>query len=127
MKYLSEEDVLKIHKRIIDKTGGSHGVRDLGGLSSALNRPRASFDNKDLYEDIFSKAAALFLSLINNHPFVDGNKRISITATSRFLYLNGYKLKASNKEVVKFCFRIVKEDSEVKRVADWLKENTEKL
>ncbi len=75
MKYLSAEQVLFIHSRLIDETGGSHGIRDTGLLQAAVERPKATFGGKDLYPDIFYKAAALLESLIKNHPFIDGNKR----------------------------------------------------
>ena len=85
-------EVLFIHARLIAETGGLGGVRDLAMLESAVGSPSASFDGKDLYPDLFSKAAALMESLINNHPFVDGNKRAGITAAALFLRINGFKL-----------------------------------
>ena len=92
MNYLSAEQILFIHARLIEETGGRHGVRDLSMLLSALGRPQASFDDQDLYPDLFSKAAALMDSLIRNHPFVDGNKRTGATAAGVFLRRNGYRL-----------------------------------
>jgi len=89
--YLTPEQVLFLHSRLIAETGGGHGVRDLGMLLSALGRPQATFDEKDLYPDLFSKAAALMDSLVCNHPFVDGNKRTAITAAALFLGANGYR------------------------------------
>lgn len=77
---------------MIDKTGGSHGVRDLGLLESAVMRPKATFGGEELYSDVFSKAAALMHSLIRNHPFVDGNKRTGIAAAGLFLAQNGVQL-----------------------------------
>ena len=70
------------------------GVRDLGALESALAQPRATFDGQDLYPDVISKAAALCYSLVLNHPFLDGNKRIGHAAMETFLLLNGYELSA---------------------------------
>jgi death-on-curing protein len=69
MDYLTAKQVLFIHARLIEETGGEHGIHDLGLLISPVERPRATFDKKDLYADIFAKAAALFDSLIRNHPF----------------------------------------------------------
>jgi death-on-curing family protein len=80
-----------LHARLITETGGSHGVRDLGLLQSAIARPQASFEDADLYPDLFTQAAALLDSLIRNHPFVDGNKRTVITAASFFLWVNGLR------------------------------------
>ena len=84
MEYLTAEQVLFIHARLIEETGGSHGVRDLDMLLSALGRAQASFDEQDLYPDLFSKTAALMDSLIRNHPFVDDNKRTGVTAAGLF-------------------------------------------
>ena len=78
MRYLSIPEVLEIHDLIISSTGGSRGIRDLSALESAVNQPRQTFDQKDLYPDIVAKAAALCFSLVMNHPFVDGNKRKGI-------------------------------------------------
>lgn len=77
-----------IHNILIDKFGGSKGIRDLGSLEAAIARPHATFDKKDLYPQTLDKAAALFESLIINHPFVDGNKRISYVLM-RLLLLEG--------------------------------------
>ncbi len=85
MRYLSAEQVLFIHARVIDETGGAHDVRDIGLLQSAVARPKATFGGKDLYADVLSKAAALVESLARNHPFVDGNKRTAIISTGIFL------------------------------------------
>ena len=70
------EEVVNIHEILIDKFGGSHGIKDIKGLESVINRPFMTFDQKDLYSTPVEKAAALIESLISNHPFVDGNKRI---------------------------------------------------
>ena len=102
MRYLTPEQVLFIHARLLAETGGEHGIRDLGLLSSAVSRPQAVFDGNELYPDIHAKAAALLESLINNHPFVDGNKRTGIAAAAMFLKINDYSLTASNQEVETF-------------------------
>ncbi|MFQ5791344.1 MAG: type II toxin-antitoxin system death-on-curing family toxin [Acidobacteriota bacterium] len=85
--FLTVDEVLAIHDRLIQTFGGPPGVRDLGLLESALFRPRTGY-----YRDITEMAAALFESLIMNHPFVDGNKRAAFFATDVFLRLNGWKL-----------------------------------
>lgn len=84
MNYITPEQVLFIRYRVIAETGGSHGIRDLTLLQSALARPIATFDKNDLYQDIFSKTAALMHSIIKNHSFVDGNKRTAITTAQAF-------------------------------------------
>lgn len=106
MKYLTTEQVLFIHSRLIDKTGGSHGIRDLGLLQSAASRPRATFGGRELYPDIFQKAAALIESLTKNHPFIDGNKRTAIASAGIFLEKNGYLLETTQKELERFARRL---------------------
>jgi death-on-curing protein len=92
MRYLSISEILELHDRIISSTGGSRGIRDINALESAVNQPRQTFDQKDLYSDIVSKAAALGFSLVMNHPFIDGNKRVGHAAMETFLVLNGYEI-----------------------------------
>ena len=93
-RYLSLAEVLKLHSLIIAKSGGSEGLRDLGMLESALGQPRQTFGGEDLYPSLTSKAAALGFSLIMNHPFIDGNKRVGHAATEAVLMLNGFELAA---------------------------------
>jgi death-on-curing protein len=95
MRYLSLAEVLVLHDRIITHSGGAAGLRDLGSLESALAQPRATFDGVDLYPSLAEKAAALAYSLVGNHPFVDGNKRIGHAALETFLVLNGFELEAT--------------------------------
>jgi death on curing protein len=106
MKYLTPEQVLFIHARLVSETGGSHGIRDLGLLESEVARPRATFDKKELYPNLFTKAAALMDSLINNHPFLDGNKRTGATAAGLFLQVNGRKLNASQTALENCTLRV---------------------
>ena len=124
MKYLTPEQVLFIHARLVTETGGAHGVRDLGLLLSALARSQATFDGQDLYPDLFHKAGALMESLLQNHPFVDGNKRTAVTATGMFLRMNGYRLTASNAELEQFTFAALLEHWSADRLAAWFKVHT---
>lgn len=100
MKRLTQAQILQMHNHIIDETGGSRGIRDGGLLDSALNLPFQSFDGEDLYKTIKSKAARLTFSLVNNHPFVDGNKRIGILAMLVFLEINGIEIICTNEELI---------------------------
>jgi death on curing protein len=106
MRYLVLEEVLELHRRIIFRTGGSSGIRDLGALKSAVAQPQMTFDSIDLYLTIEEKAAALGYSLICNHPFVDGNKRLGHAAIECFLILNGYQLEASVEESEKIILSV---------------------
>ena len=121
MRYLTAEQVLFIHARLIAETGGEHDVRDLGLLQSAVSRPQASFERQDLYPDVYHKAAALLESLINNHPFVDGNKRTGFTSAAMFLKINGFSLVASNQEVESFVLSIATGEGSIETITDWLK------
>jgi death-on-curing protein len=95
MRYLTLSEALELHERIIAQTGGSSGLREVGGLESALAQPRMTFGGAELYPTIAEKAAALGFSIIQNHPFVDGNKRTGHAAMEIFLVLNGYELDKS--------------------------------
>jgi len=120
------EQALLAHEEIISESGGSQGVRDLGLLDSALNRPFHSFAGTDLYETVFEKTAALTHSLLLNHPFVDGNKRTAMYLCYRFLQLNDYILTASNKQLVKFALDIESKKLDLSGIARLLKTHSKK-
>jgi death on curing protein len=124
MRYLTPEQVLFIHARLIAATGGEHGVRDLGLLQSAVARPQAVFDGKELYPDIHHKAAALLESLVNNHPFIDGNKRTGLTAAAMFLKINEYSLNASNREVESFVLSVASGGQTFDSILAWFQSNS---
>ena len=126
MKYLSTEDVLLLHHLAVEASGGSHGLRDIGLLASAIARPTASFDGKSLYPTIFLKAAALLHSLLRNHAFVDGNKRTSMLAAMTFLELNGYIFIADQEEIVEYAVSIENDKLSVESISSWLKSHTKK-
>lgn len=119
--------MLLIHNRAIKRFGGSHGIRDIGLVESAVGRPRASFGGRDLYRTIFEKAAALLQSLLKNHPFVDGNKRTALSSAGIFLKINGYKLKNTHKGEVEFAIKVDNENLTREQIAKWLKDHSQKL
>jgi death-on-curing protein len=121
VNHLTAEQVLFIHARLVAETGGGHGLRDLGLLESAVARPRATFDGRELYADVFQQAGALLDSLVNNHPFVDGNKRTGITAAGLFLRINGWHLRTENAELEQFTLQVARGELEVADMAAWLK------
>lgn len=94
MRYLTLVELMDLHERIVDQSGGSVGVRDLGMIESAMAQPQMSFGGTELYPTLAHKAAALCFSLVMNHPFVDGNKRTGHAAMEIFLVLNGFELDA---------------------------------
>ena len=94
MEYLSIDEVIEIHWRVVQQTGGLQGIRDQGSLESSVMQPLQSFGDQDLYPSLIEKAAALGYFLIQNHPFLDGNKRVGHAALETVLILNGYELSA---------------------------------
>jgi len=126
-KYISLDEVIAIHDNMVSLYGGSHGIRDLGLVESAISRPKATFGGADLYPDIFTKAAALFHSLMFNHAFVDGNKRTTISTTARFLNLNEYELDVSEREFVDFPLRVENNHLSLEEIAKWLEKNSKKI
>jgi len=121
MKFLSPQQVLFIHARLVAETGGKTGLRDLALLESAVARPQASFADQDLYPSLFEKAAALLDSLVNNHPFVDGNKRTGITSAALFLQINGLRLTCSLAELETFTLQVATEHPSLETLAVWLR------
>jgi len=95
MKLLKVAEVLEIHRAVVEQGGGVASVRDLRLLESAVAQPRATFDGNDLYPSVEEKAAALGFSLIRNHPFTDGNKRVGHAAIEATLMMNGLQLRSS--------------------------------
>lgn len=122
--YLSPRQVMFIHARLISETGGEHDVRDVGLLESAVARPRATFDGRELHPDVFSKAAALMESLVLNHPFIDGNERTAIAAAALFLLRNGYQVKTDDTELERFAWSIAGERPGIDEIAAWYRANT---
>jgi death-on-curing protein len=93
-EYVSTADALFFHQQLIQRYGGASGVRDLGALESALHRPQTGY-----YDTLVEEAAALLESLVQNHPFVDGNKRVAFAVVDVFLRINGYTISAESKSI----------------------------
>lgn len=127
MKYLTVKDVLLLHNLVIDASGGSHGLRDLGLLESAVARPKAGFSDEELYPTLFLKVGALVHSLLRNHAFVDGNKRTSMFAGMTSLELNGYTFEAKQKEIVNFALKIENDRLSVEEIAVWFEKHASKI
>lgn len=118
--FLSRDEALEIHRALLDRFGGSTGIRDHGSLESALFRPRTGY-----YDDLAEMAAALFESLIMNHPFIDGNKRVAFFATDVFLRLNGYKLKVDTIEAHRFLIGLLENNRcTFDQLLPWIRKNT---
>ena len=106
MIFFESEQVIKLHSSLIAKTGGMDGIRDENLLDSALKSPFQTFDGNELYPDIFDKASQLCYSLVENHPFADGNKRIGVHLTLLFLKLNNENIEYSQAELIDFGLNI---------------------
>ncbi len=123
MRYLTLSEVLELHRRIIEDSGGAEGIRELAGVESALAQPLMTFDGKELYTTLEQKAGALCFSLVMNHPFVDGNKRIGHAAMEVFLVLNGYELSADIDDSEKLFLRLAAGNVERVELTAWIESN----
>ncbi len=123
VQFLSLDEAIAIHERLIDKFGGTQGLRDKGLLESALFRPQTGY-----YADLAQMAAALFESLISNHAFVDGNKRAAYFICDVFLRLNGWKLKMDTEVGYKFIVgSLEKGRCDYDHLLPWIQQHLEKL
>ena len=117
VQFLSVDEVLEIHTALISRFGGANGLRDKGLLESALYRPQTGY-----YSDLVEMAAALFESLMNNHPFIDGNKRVAFFSTDVFLRLNGYKMAVESKTAHAFLMELFDTDScDLEHLTPWIR------
>ena len=120
-EYLRVVDLLAIHAILIDEFGGTDGVRDLGALEAAVFRPQTGY-----YEDTVAEAAALLESLIQNHPFLDGNKRVAVAAADVQLRMNGFELAGDSMEHHRFLIGLMERGAiDWKAIDTWLRENLE--
>ncbi len=127
MRYVSGKEILVLHARILDVTGGAHGVRDLHLLASLLEKPKMKFGGKVLYNGLFCKAAVYLEALATYHVFIDGNKRTAFAAVARFLFLNSYALNATNKQVERFVLGVALKKHDGEAIAKWLEKNSEQI
>ena len=116
----NREKVKLLHQLMAEATGGSVGVRDEGMLDSALEGAFATFDGVELYPSKEEKAAKLGYSLISNHAFVDGNKRIGVYVMLSFLELNGIHIEAADEDVVSLGLGVADGSMEQKDILDWI-------
>ena len=121
MRYLSLIEILELHEAIISSSGGARGIRDLKALESAINQPRVTFNEIDLYPDIISKAAALCFFIVMSHPFIDGNKRVGHAAMETFLVLNGYEIKATIDEQEKIIMDLAAGSIKLEEFTNWVR------
>ena len=118
MHYISLDRVLAHHRHIIQTSGGPAGIRDQGGLESAIAQPR-----QDFYPTVIEKAAALCFSLIQNHPFIDGNKRVGHAVMEEFLIFNGYRINATVDIQEQIILGVASGEVSREQLAEWLREH----
>ena len=121
MQLLTLDQILKLHQRIIEQSGGGIGIRDKGILESALAQPEMSYGGQDLYPTLIEKVSALGFSLINNHPFVDGNKRIGHAAIEVTLLMNGYEIQADVDTQETVILAVAASEMNRESFLEWLK------
>ncbi len=118
--------VIKIHNLLIDKFGGTPGIRDHSLLDSALNRPFQTFDSELLYPSIIDQAGAIIESIVKNHPFNDGNKRTGYTLMRLHLLNNGLDIIAQEEDKYEFVISIASGRIEFDQIKQWIKKNVKR-
>jgi death-on-curing protein len=121
MRYLTLTEVLELYRRIIEQSGGSSGIANLGALESALAQPRMTFSGEELYPSIVEKASTIGFALIKNHPFLDGNKRIGHAAMEVFLVLNGFEISAPVDEQEQIILQVASSAIARDEFTEWLR------
>lgn len=120
MRHLSVAEVLTLHRLIMEQAGTTALLRDLGALESAVAQPRHSFAGEDLYPTLAAKAGALGFSLIQNHPFLDGNKRVGHAAIVAFLRINGQRLATSVDEAERTILGVASGELSREELVQWI-------
>jgi death-on-curing protein len=123
MRYLTLEEIISLQEKLIAQSGGSTGLRDRSALESAVAQPEMSFGGEDLYPTMADKAAALAHSLIENHCFVDGNKRVGHAAMEVFLVINGYEVEAPIDEQEQIVLSVASGIMDRASLSKWLKQH----
>ena len=126
-EYLSIAQVLHLHVLQTARFGGSRRLRDRGALEAAVARPQATFGGEDLYEDVAAKAAALAHSVIQNHPFLDGNKRVGAMALEVFFLVNGHALRASDEDLEDVVLAVARDGLAAEALAIWIRQRLRPL
>lgn len=120
MIVLSKQQILLLHSQLISGTGGSDGLREVGLLESAINPPFQQFGNEDLYPTIQQKASRLCFGLVNNHPFIDGNKRIGAHVMLVILALNGIELEYTQDDLSSTILKLASNEISYQQLTKWI-------
>lgn len=127
MRYLTLAEVINLYVLVIEQSGGSPGIRDISLLKSALANPRMTYAGKELYPNLIDKASILGYSIIENHPFVDGNKRIGHAAMEAFLVMNGFEIDASVDEQEQTILHVASGQMSLDDFREWLSTHIRKI
>ncbi|NOQ63347.1 MAG: type II toxin-antitoxin system death-on-curing family toxin [Methyloprofundus sp.] len=122
MRLLTIEQVVLLHQRLLQQSGGGQGIRDMGILESAIAQPNMSYESELLYPTLIDKVAALGFSLINNHPFIDGNKRIGHAAIEVTLLMNGFEITVNVDEQESIILSIASGKMDRMELNQWLQQ-----
>ena len=124
--FLDLEHIMRLHRSLIERYGGTDGTRDIGMLHSAISMPQASYGGEYLHADLYEMAAAYMYHIVQNHPFIDGNKRTAFAVTDVFLKMNGILISASPEDTVSFVYSLYGSKTfNFEELATWLRNNTE--
>ncbi len=127
MRFLTLTEALALHQRLIEQSGGAAGIRDLGSLESAVSQPQMGFAGTELYPTLAEKATALCFSLVMNHPFVDGNKRIGHAAMETFLVLNGFELVTEVDDAERVILNLAAGELSREELLNWVSEHLQTM
>jgi len=123
MNFLTLDQIVQIHVLVVDETGGSTGIRDLGRLESVVGAQNQYVFGKETYTDPMQKAAALIRGIIGDHPFVDGNKRTALLTALTFLKINGVNLTIPQGDLENFAVQVAIDKLNVSSIANWLEKH----
>lgn len=126
MIYLTVEEILVLHRMVIQETGGTDGVRDMNLLFSLAHKPQTSYGGAEVYPNLFDKATVLLEAIANYHVFVDGNKRTAFVSTVTFLRANGKDLDVTTAEGFRFILSVATGKRSIEQIATWLKKSSKK-
>ncbi len=122
-RFLEFDHVVRIHLSVIERYGGSHGVRDTGLLQSAIAMPRASFGDQRLHGDLFEMAAAYLYHIVRNHPFIDGNKRTGAASAIVFLAMNDIEIEADEDGLVELTLGVASGRIDKSEIAEFFRDH----
>lgn len=121
-EFLTVDDIFEIHQNQIQVYGGTDGVRDIGLLESALAQPTAAFGGAWLHSDVFEMAAAYLFHLVQNHPFIDGNKRVGLEAALLFLELNDLSIEVEDDKLIELVLSVAQGQTSKLEVSQFFRE-----